>query len=170
VLVGNREGLGFELRPLQPTWERRYPPEVAAWAGLSIWVSGLNLCEHIESDADHLYDAVNVPLAPIADWLVRAWPFICYEERPASFAAAEEPHKNLREWGEAAPASGLSEDDWLVMRESWWSRHFWIAGTDDSFLETAVCGVFRGLKPRRLLPPTLENGYEMRGWANSTRG
>ena len=34
-LIGNRNTLAFELTPVAPTWELRYAPERAVWAGLA---------------------------------------------------------------------------------------------------------------------------------------
>ena len=37
MLIGNRERFALELSPVSPSWEPRYEPEAAAWAGLGIW-------------------------------------------------------------------------------------------------------------------------------------
>lgn len=133
-IIGNRNALAFELRPLTPTWERRYAAEQAAWAALSIWVSGVNLCEHSEDGTDQIQSGVNVPLGPFADWFVRSWAYLRFEERPRMFAASELPHENLDQWGGALPPSGLDEDQWLETREVWWGRHFALAGAEGALL------------------------------------
>ena len=133
-LIGNRNALAFELRPLTPTWERRYAAEQSAWASLSIWVSGVNLCEHSEEGTDQIQSGVNVPLAPFADWFVRSWAYLRFEERPRVFAASERPQENLDQWGDALPPPGFEEDQWLEAREAWWGRHFALAGADGALL------------------------------------
>lgn len=133
-LIGDRGTLAFELQPLAPSWERRYLPEGAAWAALSIWVAGVNLCEHREEGTDQIQRGVNVPLGPLADWFVRAWPYLKFEERPRTFVGSEVPHENLGAWGDSPPAEGYDEDSWLEAREDWWSRHFVLAGGEGAFL------------------------------------
>ena len=49
VVIGNKLKLAFELIPVTPSWEIRYAPEAAAWAGTAIWVDGMNLCSHVGS-------------------------------------------------------------------------------------------------------------------------
>jgi len=134
TLFGNRDALGLELQPLSPNWERRYAAEQTAWAALRIWIGGVNLCDHVAEGSNQLQDAVNVPLAPLADWLVRSWAHLRFEELPRLYAASDAPHENLRLWGEAPPVAGLDEEPWLESRERWWSNHFVLAGAEGSFL------------------------------------
>lgn len=134
MLIGNRNSFAIELDPLAPTWERRYPPERAAWARFSLWVDGTNLCRNLLDGSDSVRDGVNVPLAPIADWIVRSWTYLAFEERPGCFPLRISQYDTVSAWGGAPPPAGLDEDQWLDARELWWSRHFLTAAADGSHL------------------------------------
>jgi hypothetical protein len=134
MVIGNRNELALEVLPLAPTWDRRYLPERTAWAQLAIWVRGTNLCENHLEGASSMRDSVNVPLAPVADWLVRSWTFIEYEEGPEYFPLRNSLRETLRDWGNSAPRAGLTDDDWFDARELWWTRHFLSAGADGARL------------------------------------
>ncbi len=134
MLFGNRERFGIEIHPLNPTWERKYLPERTAWGAVSIWVDGANLCRHSVAGTDTIDEYLNVPLAPIADWIVRSWLHILFEERPRSFPAVDRPHDALRRWGDVPAPANVSDDEWVDAREEWWSRHFISAGADGAIL------------------------------------
>lgn len=134
TVVGNREALAFELHPVTPNWERRYGPEVASWAGLAIWVGGRNICSHIEQGSVELSEHFFVPLGPIADWLLRSFPAIAFEERARELPTARQLHRDADRWGRSRPPRGIDEDSWLELREQWWSRHFLRAGSEGSRL------------------------------------
>lgn len=134
MLFGNRERLALEILPLSPTCDRRYAPERTAWAALSVFAGGRNLCRHSENGGDRVHDALNVPLAPIADWLVRSWPYVANEERAALFAVRGGLHETHARWGAAPPSAGVSEDAWYDLREEWWQRHFLAAGAEGALL------------------------------------
>ena len=131
---GRRDELALELSPLQPSWERRFGPEKSTWAALSIWLGGRNLAEHTEPESNQLEQALNVPLAAIADWFVRAWPCLALEERSALFPTTETPQRDVDRWADTPPVQGVDEDTWLNAREEWWNRHFWASGTDGIWL------------------------------------
>ena len=135
MLIGDRGRLAFELHPLAPAWERRHLPERTGWAQLSIWVNGDNLCRNV-LDGPSIREGVNVPLGPMADWLVRSWTFIRFEERPDCFPPRASAFGTLREWGNThPPAPGRTgEDEWFDARERWWTRHFLAAGADGAQL------------------------------------
>jgi len=130
TLIGNRRGLAFELAPVTPSWERRYGPEAAAWAGLSIWAGNENLCRHVVPGSSEIQDRLFVPLGPIADWLVAVFPALRFEERAAVFPTSRRLPEDLARWGGTPSPSGIDEDAWLDEREGWWSRHFMRAGAD----------------------------------------
>ena len=134
MLIGNRNSFAIGMEPLHPSWERRYLPEYTAWARLSLWADGENICRNLLDGSNSVHDGVNVPLAPIADWLVRAWTFIAYEERPGCFPLHESLRHTVDRWGDAPPPAELGEDEWLDARELWWSRHFLAAGADGAHL------------------------------------
>lgn len=135
MLIGNRERFALELHPVAPSWEPRYEPEAAAWAGLGIWIGGKNLCAHVRVGEEELRTAVFVPLGPIADWFVRAYPGIAFEERPRWLEVKTwRLHDMVRKWGESPPPVGLDEEAWLDHREAFWSRHFLLAGADGAWL------------------------------------
>ena len=131
---GNRNRFAICVEPLSPTWERRLPAEITAWARLSLWVNGKNICRNCLDKSNCVHEGVNVPLTPIADWLVRSWTFLEFEERPGSYPLRHSLHDTVSRWGDAQPADGLSEDEWLDAREDWWSRHFLLAGADGANL------------------------------------
>lgn len=133
-LLGNRRALAFELIPVSPWWSSRYPPEQAAWAGLAIWVGGENLCRHTRPGEAEVGEHLYVPLAPVADWLVRSHAALTFEERAGLFSTSGNPHEALARWGDSRPGGDLDEDGWLDSREGWWSRHFLAAGADGSWL------------------------------------
>ncbi len=130
TLIGNTETLAFELTPVAPSWERRYAPERAAWAGVAIWVDGRNLCSHIVPGTSEVQDALFLPLAPMADWLARSAGAMEYEERAADFPTTAQLHETADRWADAQPPSGMNEDEWLDARDAWYSRHFLRAGAD----------------------------------------
>ena len=134
MLIGNRNRFAVGIEPLSPSWERRYLPEYTAWAQLSLWVHGENICRNLLDGSNTVRDGVNVPLGPIADWLVRSWVFLAFEERPGCFPLHASLRHTVSRWGDAPPPAGLSEDDWLDARELWWSRHFLAAGADGAHL------------------------------------
>lgn len=130
---GNRDKFALEIRPLSPSWERRYAPEATAWAALSVWVAGTNICEHALPGEASRQDALNVPLAPVADWLYRSWLYLTLEQRAGTFELSDDLHGILDRWG-FVPPPGVTEDDWVDQREAWWSHHFWLAGADGAVL------------------------------------
>lgn len=135
MLIGNRERFALEPLPVSPSWEPRYEPEAAAWAGLSIWARGRNLCAHVRAGEEELRTALFVPLGPIADWFVRAYSGIAFEERPPWLETkTRRLHEVVRKWGESPPPVGLDEESWLDSREAFWSRHFLLAGADGAWL------------------------------------
>ena len=134
MLIGNRNSFAIGIEPLNPSWERRYLPEFTAWAQFSVWIKGENVCRNLLDGSSSACDGVNVPLAPIANWLVRSWKFLEFEERPRHFPLHASLCTTVARWGDAAAPAGLSEDDWLEARESWWSRHFLAAGADGAYL------------------------------------
>ena len=134
TLIGSRNCLAFELHPLVPTWEMRYLPERSGWAELSIWVDGRNLCQNVLPGSNSIREGVNVPLAPLADWLARSWMFIQFEERPGRFPLRDSARDTLRHWGDISLPSGVDEDEWLDARERWWTRHFLAAGAEGAQL------------------------------------
>ncbi len=86
-LIANRDLLGFDVVPVRPSWDSRYAPEQVAWAGLALWVGGENLCRHVVAETAQVEEYLFLPLAPLADWLVRSFPAIAFEERPKLFGA-----------------------------------------------------------------------------------
>ncbi len=134
MLLGQRNRLAIELRPLAPTWERRYLPERSAWAQLSIWVNGENLCRNIQEGSESIREGINVPLACLTDWLVRSWVYIQFEERPRYFPPRGSIRDTLRDWGNTSWPPAFGEDEWFDAREQWWMRHFLTAGADGAQL------------------------------------
>ena len=134
MLFGNRNTFAVGIEPLAPSWERRFPPESTAWAQLSLWLNGKNICRNLVDGSNAVRDGVNVPLGPIADWLVRSWTYLVFEERPCCFALRSTLRDTVAKWGDAMAPAGLDEDDWLDAREHWWSRHFLSAGADGAYL------------------------------------
>src|ERR1700677_186318 len=124
MLIGNRDRFAIELTPVAPSWERRYAPEATAWAGLAIWVEGSNLSRHVRAGEEETREAFFVPLAPLADWIVRHHSAIQLEGRAASFAIHRRLHDAMRAWGNPPPAAGFDEDAWLDARDDFWGRHF----------------------------------------------
>lgn len=95
-----------------------------------MWTGGENLCRHAVPGSSEIRKHLFIPLAPLADWFVRSFPFLEFEERPALFPILQDLHESADRWGTAPPRRGLDEDHWLDAREQWWSRHFLRAGAD----------------------------------------
>ena len=133
-LIGDRSRLAIELHPLAPTWESRYLPERTGWAQLSIWANGRNLCRNVLDGSPSIREGVNVPLGRLADWIVRSWTFIRFEERPDRFPPRASARDTLRKWGNAPPPGQCDEDEWFDARERWWTRHYLAAGADGAQL------------------------------------
>jgi hypothetical protein len=129
-VIGNQLRLAFELVPVTPSWERRYAPERAAWAGTAIWAGGQNLCSHVLPGSTEIREFFFIPLAPLVDWLVQAFPAIAFQERAPVYPTTRNLHESVERWGNAPPPRGFGDDDWLDAREQWWSRHFLRAGAD----------------------------------------
>jgi len=130
MLIGNRERFAIEISPVSPSWDRRYAPEVAGWAGLAIWTAGANLCRHVRSGEEEIREIFHVPLAPLADWIVRNYAALALEERATVFSIGRRVHDALRAWGQAPAPQGFDEDAWLDVREAFWRGHFMAAGAE----------------------------------------
>ena len=65
---------------------------------------------------------------------MRSWTFIEFEEGPGCFPLRSSLRDTLRDWGNAAPRAGFTEDQWFDARELWWTRHFLAAGADGARL------------------------------------
>lgn len=129
-LIGNRQRFAFELHPVRPSWDRHYLPEQTAWAGLAIWINGLNLCMHVDRGGLEVREYLYVPLGPLADWFARVMPALTFEERPAHFPRSGSAYATAARWADARHPATISTDDWLDEREAWWSRHFLQAGAE----------------------------------------
>jgi Zn-dependent peptidase ImmA (M78 family) len=134
MLLGDKTIFALELLPLTPSWDRIYVAERTGWATFSLWVGGQNLCRNALEGTQVIREGVNVPLVPIADWIVRSWWFLRLEERPPSFPPRDSAIETLRRWGSAPAPRGTEEDSWVDSREDWWSRHFLLAGSDGAQL------------------------------------
>ena len=134
VVIGNKQRLAFELVPVTPSWEIRYAPEMAAWAGTAIWVNGMNLCSHILPGSSEIQEYFYVPLGPLVDWFVRTFPALEFQERASVFPTTRYLHQSVEQWFDTRPPRGVSEDDWLDAREAWWSLHFLRSGADGALL------------------------------------
>lgn len=134
MLLGNKNTLAFELDPVQPSWERRSPADRGPWARLAIWVGGRNLTAHTRDGSDRVGHGVFIPLAPIADWLVKNAVAIAYEESPRLFATDVDLQVARTQWRNVSPPEGLDEDTWDDERYSWTGRHFILAGAEAAWL------------------------------------
>ncbi|MFW6775949.1 hypothetical protein ACOACO_16815 [Nocardioides sp. CPCC 205120] len=139
-MIGNSQTFGIRLLPVQPSWDTRYAPERAGWAGMEIWVNGNNLCRHVVSGESVIRDQVFVPLAPVVDWLVNSATRIAFEERTGPYPGSGKWHLDKVRWADTSPELGLSEDQWLDERDAWWQAHFLRAGSDGSLLPDLAVG------------------------------
>lgn len=133
-LIGNKQRLAFELAPVAPAWETRYPVERAAWAGLAIWVGDHNLCAHLLDGAGAVEEFFYVPLGPIGDWLYRALAALEFEERAPGFPTTSDIFASAERWADTQPGRGFTDDQWFDAREAWWTRHFLAAGAEGAWL------------------------------------
>lgn len=104
--IGNIEQLALDLVPVTPSWELRFGAESAGWAGLAIWIGGHNLCSHVEPGSTQIKQHLFVPLGPLANWLVRSFPALAFEERARDFPTGSFPHRDARQWGKVRPPAG----------------------------------------------------------------
>jgi hypothetical protein len=128
MLFGNKDSFAFEVLPVSPSWDLRADSERAAWAGFAVWVEGRNVCKHSSRATGATDELIYMPLGPIADWLVRSWHAIAFEEKPPGFVDEGDARRTFARWATAAPPKGVEEDDWYETRRLWWSRHFIEAG------------------------------------------
>ncbi len=133
MLIGNRDHFAFDLEPVSPSWDRRYAPEAAAWAGLAIWIAGQNLCAHIREGEDELRERLFVPLGPLADWFASSYLALTLEERAPLLPTSQALHDLVHDWA-GPPPREIDEDAWLDAREAFWSRHFLSAGAEGARL------------------------------------
>lgn len=131
---GDIKNLALDIDPVTPTWRRRAPSERGPWARLAIWIDHRNLCLSWLPTAREVHEGVFVPLAPIADWLVRSARHIAYEESARAFPTDVDLPAALERWKIAAPAASFDEDLWDDSRFDWTERHFLGAGSDGSWL------------------------------------
>ncbi|MGM0578319.1 MAG: ImmA/IrrE family metallo-endopeptidase [Myxococcota bacterium] len=115
-----RFSLGFELREAPDdadTEERR-----ASWGALEVWVGGRNLTRG-RTTGDEIVERAEVPLLPLAEWVVRSWDYLLHEERlgtpSRSLHAAAWRSDSLS----ALPSDEDRLDALLDTREEWWGRH-----------------------------------------------
>ncbi len=134
MLLGNRRRFAVELDPIQPGWERNSPADQGPWARLVIWVSDRNLTANWRSGGELIRPGVFVPLAPLADWLVRNARFIAFEESAHPFSTDANLIQSLDQWRESAPAEDYDDDTWDDERFNWSDRHFLSAGADGAWL------------------------------------
>src|SRR5262245_54511465 len=95
LVIGNKKRFAVELVPVTPSWEIRYAPERAAWAGTAIWADGTNLCSHVIPGSSEIQDFFYIPLGPLIDWLVRTYPALKFQERAAMFGTTSELHRSV---------------------------------------------------------------------------
>lgn len=139
-MIGNSDTFGIRLMPVQPSWEIRYAPERAGWAGMEIWLGGRNICRHVNAGESVIRDQVFVPLAPVVDWLVSSVTRIAFEERTGPYPGSGDWHIDKVRWASTSPEFGFSEDDWLDERDAWWQAHFLRSGADGSLLPDLAIG------------------------------
>jgi len=94
----------------------------ASWGGFAFWVSGQNLCVHVEEGEQ--VDAVHWYLLPLLEWLTSHWNPLLHEERLPVRNAGDDAAEALRLTQFPPPwvpeEKALSEEnEW----HSWWSRH-----------------------------------------------
>ncbi|MEO8715673.1 MAG: hypothetical protein ABI369_11725, partial [Acetobacteraceae bacterium] len=131
---GNVNVFAIELAPVRPGWRWRAPPDRGPWARLQIWIQGTNVTEYNIAGSSELEPGPYVPLAPIADWLVRNAKFITNEERPAVYSTSEDVQRSWERWIELSPPDGIDPDSWDDARFAWVKRHFLRTGSDGSWL------------------------------------
>ncbi len=132
--LGDIRRLAFDIEPVSPSWDRRTPSEKGPWAQLSIWAAEQNFCRNWFSATRSVNEGVYVPLAPIADWLLRCARYITYEESSRAFPTDVDLMTALQNWKNAVPAASFDEDSWDDQRFEWSERHFILAGADGSWL------------------------------------
>jgi hypothetical protein len=134
MLFGNRNELGLEIDPLAPSWDRRAPDDRGPWAQFQLWVRGQNLAENIYPGTDSVSASISIPLAPIANWLVRNAAYIAHEESPRAFPTSENLPEALEQWKKATHGPRYSEDAWDDERYAWEERHFLRAADPGAWL------------------------------------
>src|SRR3954464_1553211 len=108
--LGDTRRLAFDIEPVSPSWERRTPSDQGPWAQLFIWAAEQNFCRNWFPATRSVHEGVYVPLAPIADWLLRCARYITYEESSRAFPTDVDLMAALQSWKSAAPAVSFDED------------------------------------------------------------
>jgi hypothetical protein len=131
-MFGQVEGLGLEIDPLEPTWSRAGEFDQGPWARLSIYLRGRCLTRAIDDDSA-VRNGINVPLLPLAHWLVENIRAIAYEESNPYGRTDVNLHDSLAHWRTAEPR-GQDADRWDDLRYEWYCRHFWLPGAEGSMV------------------------------------
>ncbi len=132
--IGDVRRLAFDIEPVSPSWDRRSPGELGPWAQLAIWAADQNFCRNWFPATRSVNEGVYVPLAPIADWLVRYARYIAYEESARAFPTDVDLMVALQSWKDSAPAASFDGDSWDDRRFEWSNGHFLHAGAEGSWL------------------------------------
>lgn len=129
MIPGDRNQFAVEVERFDAPWGALGSAE-SVWATLTIWVDGTNITRHHRVGTDRIRDAVNAPLLPLGQWIVRNRLALTYEER-SLLDHSLSPHEQLLRWGATPPRAGVTEDAWLDRRDDWWASHFTGAATLD---------------------------------------
>ncbi len=131
---GDRRYICLEIEPIQPSWQVSYPADRGPWARFSIWVRDKNLSLNRQIGTDRMRSGVFVPLAPVADWLVRNAAGIAFEETARPFQTDTNMFHSLQKWKDAAPSEDYDQNSWDDEWFAWSERHFLEAGGDGAWL------------------------------------
>jgi Zn-dependent peptidase ImmA (M78 family) len=102
--------------------DRATPEERESWGAFSVWVSGENLCTHIEQG--ELVDSAHWYMLPLIEWLIENWDPLLHEERlPLSNTGLSAAESLSRTRVPPLSLKDVDEFAWLDAWSAWWSRH-----------------------------------------------
>ncbi len=132
--IGTIDAVAIELSPVEPGWRRDAPSDRGPWARFELWVDGVPLTAFVVDGTREIEPGPCIPLAPLADWLVRNRRVISHEDRAGLFPTSEDPQPSARHWARRPPPSEVDQDTWDDARYAWTERHFLRTGGDGSWL------------------------------------
>lgn len=123
MIFGDRHELAIVVERFDPPWSVVDTFRESVWGAVEIWVAGENLTEHRRIGTDRVREDVSIPLCPLARWFTTVRGALIWQER-SPLGAGGPPHDDLERWSEGRPPSEHHEDEWLDLRDEWWSEHF----------------------------------------------
>lgn len=132
---GRQSMLAIELEPRDPTWDRSSIADIGPWAKLTVFLKDKCITSFVEGDAQRYETGINVPLAPIADWLVTNIRAITFEETARRNRYGVNLHAALASWRTRVDLDRADDAERELSEQyHWYSRHFLLANGEGLLL------------------------------------